>query len=99
LTAIILTTITDFGAFDIFLTAVFSWDLFNLLYKFIKASISNYFPTNVIEGMLAGIGVIIILKQIHAFFMMQFFEGDQSFIQSDGSNSFSSLFEVLIIFN
>jgi MFS superfamily sulfate permease-like transporter len=32
---------------------------------FIKAgTISNYFPTNVIEGMLAGIGVIIFLKQI-----------------------------------
>jgi MFS superfamily sulfate permease-like transporter len=50
--------------------------------------------------MLAGIGVIIILKQIpHAFGYDANFEGDQSFIQSDGSNSFSSLFEVLIIFN
>jgi MFS superfamily sulfate permease-like transporter len=49
--------------------------------------------------MLAGIGVIIILKQIpHAFGYDANFEGDQSFIQS-GSNSFSSLFEVLIIFN
>jgi MFS superfamily sulfate permease-like transporter len=44
--------------------------------------------------MLAGIGVIIILKQIpHAFGYDANFEGDQSFIQSDG-NSFSSLFEV-----
>jgi hypothetical protein len=55
--------------------------------------------TNVIEGMLAGIGVIIILKKSHAFGYDANFEGDQSFIQSDGSNSFSSLFEVLIIFN
>jgi MFS superfamily sulfate permease-like transporter len=39
--------------------------------------------------MLAGIGVIIILKQIpHAFGYDADFEGDQSFIQSDGSNSF-----------
>jgi MFS superfamily sulfate permease-like transporter len=44
--------------------------------------------------MLAGIGVIIILKQSHAFGYDANFEGDQSFIQSDGSNSFSSLFEV-----
>jgi MFS superfamily sulfate permease-like transporter len=45
--------------------------------------------------MLAGIGVIIILKQIPCFFGYDAnFEGDQSFIQSDGSNSFSSLFEV-----
>jgi hypothetical protein len=48
--------------------------------------------------MLAGIGVIIILHP-HAFGYDANFEGDQSFIQSDGSNSFSSLFEVLIIFN
>jgi MFS superfamily sulfate permease-like transporter len=68
LTAIILTAITDFGAFDIFLTAVFLRDLFNLFG--LLGSISNYFPTNVIEGMLAGIGVIIILKQSCMLFMM-----------------------------
>jgi MFS superfamily sulfate permease-like transporter len=96
LTAIILTAITDLGAFDIFLTAVFISGLIQLALGFIKAgSISNYFPTNVIEGMLAGIGIIIILKQIpHAFGYDANFEGDQSFMQSDGSNSFSSLFEV-----
>jgi MFS superfamily sulfate permease-like transporter len=69
--------------------------LIQLALGFIKAgSISNYFPTNVIEGMLAGIGVIIILKQTCIFGYDANFEGDQSFIQSDGSNSFSSLFEV-----
>ncbi|MCG9791100.1 SulP family inorganic anion transporter [Flavobacterium algicola] len=96
LTAIILTAITDFGAFDVFLTAVFIAGLIQLGLGFLKAgSISNYFPTNVIEGMLAGIGVIIILKQIpHAFGYDADFEGDQSFVQSNGDNSFSSLFEV-----
>src|SRR6478752_1043779 len=64
-----LTSITDFGAFDIFLTSVFIAGLIQLALGFIKAgSISNYFPNNVIEGMLAGIGVIIIMKQLpHAF--------------------------------
>ncbi|MCW2119223.1 SulP family inorganic anion transporter [Flavobacterium sp. 7A] len=97
LTAIILTAITDFGAFDIFLTSVFIAGLLQLGLGFIKAgSISNYFPTNVIEGMLAGIGVIIILKQIpHAFGYDADFEGDQSFVQGNGDNSFSSLFEIL----
>ncbi|AWG23473.1 hypothetical protein FFWV33_19015 [Flavobacterium faecale] len=96
LTAIILTAITDFGAFDIFLTSVFIAGLLQLGLGFIKAgSISNYFPTNVIEGMLAGIGVIIILKQIpHAFGYDADFEGDQSFVQGNGDNSFSSLFEI-----
>ncbi|WP_413997836.1 SulP family inorganic anion transporter [Flavobacterium sp. W1B] len=96
LTAIILTAITDLGAFDVFLTAVFIAGLIQLGLGFLKAgSISNYFPTNVIEGMLAGIGVIIILKQIpHAFGYDTNFEGDQSFVQNDGNNSFSALVEI-----
>src|SRR5690606_3264755 len=58
LTAIVLVAITDFGAFDIFLTAVVVAGFFQLVLGFVKAgSISNYFPTNVIEGMLAGIGI------------------------------------------
>ncbi|WP_394758257.1 SulP family inorganic anion transporter [Flavobacterium sp.] len=65
LTAIVLSQISTLGAFDIFLTAVLLAGLMQLVLGFIKAgSISNFFPTNVIEGMLAGIGVIIFLKQI-----------------------------------
>lgn len=96
LTAIILTAITDLGAFDVFLTAVFIAGLIQLALGFLKAgSISNYFPTNVIEGMLAGIGIIIILKQLpHAFGYDSDFEGDQSFTQADGSNSFSALLAI-----
>ncbi|WP_264538457.1 SulP family inorganic anion transporter [Flavobacterium sp. N1736] len=97
LTAIILTAITDLGAFDVFLMSVFIAGLIQLALGFLKAgSISNYFPTNVIEGMLAGIGIIIILKQLpHAFGYDADFEGDQAFIQNDGSNSFSFLFNVI----
>jgi MFS superfamily sulfate permease-like transporter len=97
LTAIVLTAITDLGSFNGFLLAVFLAGIFQLLLGFIKAgTISNYFPNNVIEGMLAGIGVIIILKQIpHAFGYDPDFEGDESFLQIDGQNSFSELFQVL----
>lgn len=93
LTAIILTAITDFGAFDIFLTAVLIAGVIQMILGFIKAgSISNYFPTNVIEGMLAGIGIIIILKQLpHAVGYDSDFEGDQAFLQSDGSNTISMI--------
>lgn len=98
LTAIVLTAITDLGTFDIFLTAVFIAGLIQLVLGFIKAgTISNYFPTNVIEGMLAGIGIIIILKQLpHAFGYDSDFEGDQAFLELDGSNTFSAL---LAVFN
>ena len=93
LTAIVMTAITDLGAFDIFLTALFIAGIIQLILGFIKAgSISNYFPTNVIEGMLAGIGIIIILKQLpHAFGYDSDFEGDESFLQFDGSNTFSAI--------
>ncbi|HEY6143991.1 MAG TPA: SulP family inorganic anion transporter [Flavobacterium sp.] len=96
LTAIILTAITDLGGFDIFLTSVFIAGLIQLALGFLKAgSISNYFPTNVIEGMLAGIGVIIILKQLpHAFGYDKNFVGEQSFSQVGGGNSFTSLIEI-----
>jgi len=65
LTAIVLTAITDLGAFELFLCAGLIAGILQLVLGFIRAgSISNYFPNNVIEGMLAGIGIIIILKQI-----------------------------------
>jgi MFS superfamily sulfate permease-like transporter len=98
LTAIVLTAITDLGAFNIFLTAVVIAGVIQVILGYMKAgSISNYFPTNVIEGMLAGIGVIIILKQIpHAFGYDPDFVGDEAFFQSDGQNTFSELF---LIFN
>lgn len=97
LTAILLTAITDLGSFNALLLAVLIAGLIQLTLGFVKAgSISNYFPTNVIEGMLAGIGVIIFLKQIpHAFGYDPDFEGDLSFFQQDGQNTFSELFSVM----
>lgn len=97
LTAIVLTAITDLGSFNAFLLAVLIAGLIQLALGFIKAgTISNYFPNNVIEGMLAGIGVIIILKQIpHAFGYDPDFEGDESFFQPDGQNTFSELFQIV----
>lgn len=97
LTAIVLTAITDLGAFNIFLTAGIIAGVLQLVLGFIKAgTISNYFPNNVIEGMLAGIGVIIILKQIpHAFGYDADFEGDESFAHDGGQNTFSDLFHIL----
>ena len=97
LTAIVLTAITTLGGFDTFLTAVFIAGVIQLTLGFLRAgSISNYFPTNVIEGMLAGIGVIIIMKQLpHAFGYDADFEGDQAFVQTSGDNTFSAFFNLL----
>ena len=97
LTAIVLTAITDLGSFNNFLLAVLIAGSIQLILGYIKAgTISNYFPTSVIEGMLAGIGVIIVLKQIpHAFGYDPDFEGDLDFVQPDGQNTFTELFQIL----
>ncbi len=95
LTAIVLTAITDLGAFNIFLCAGIIAGIIQLFLGFVRAgSISNYFPNNVIEGMLAAIGIIIILKQIpHALGFDKDYEGHQS-IFDNGLNFgyFSELF-------
>lgn len=80
LTAIVLTAITDLGAFELFLCSGMVAGVIQLILGFVRAgSISNYFPNNVIEGMLAAIGIIIILKQIpHALGFDKDYEGHQS---------------------
>jgi MFS superfamily sulfate permease-like transporter len=53
------------AGFKLFLCAVIIAGVFQLILGFIRAgSIANYFPTSVIEGMLAGIGLTIIMKQL-----------------------------------
>lgn len=97
LTAIVLSAITKLGAFEIFLLAVVLAGVIQLLLGFLRAgTVANYFPSNVITGMLTAIGVIIILKQIpHAFGYDADAEGDFAFIQTDGENTFSSLISML----
>lgn len=97
LAAIVLSAITSLGSFEVFLSAVVIGGVIQLLLGFLKAgTIANYFPSNVIRGMLAAIGIIIILKQIpHAFGYDRDVEGDLAFLQPDGENTFSELFNVI----
>ncbi|MCB0659453.1 MAG: SulP family inorganic anion transporter [Saprospiraceae bacterium] len=97
LTAIVLSSLSTLGTFEVFLLSVVLAGIIQIILGFINAgSISNYIPNNVIEGMLAGIGIIIILKQIpHAVGFDMDPEGDQTFYESTGGNTISSLFESL----
>ncbi len=97
LAVIVLTAIQELGAFEIFLMAVVLGGVFQLLLGIAKAGIIGYyFPSSVIKGMLAGIGVIIFLKQIpHAFGYDKDYEGSLSFNQPDGHNTFSELYYML----
>lgn len=97
LTAIVLSAITKLGAFETFLLAVVLAGAIQLILGYAKAGIiANYFPSNVITGMLTAIGIIIILKQIpHAFGYDADTEGDFAFIQHDGENTFTALLSTL----
>jgi len=65
LAVIVYAAIEDLGAFDIFLLAVFIAGILQILLGFMKAGVIGlYFPSSVIKGMLAGIGIIIIKKEI-----------------------------------
>jgi MFS superfamily sulfate permease-like transporter len=65
LTVIVLNAIEDLQAYDLFLTALVIAGGIQLVLGIIKAGvIGYYFPTSVIKGMLAGIGIILIIKQL-----------------------------------
>lgn len=69
LAAIVLTAIGTLGSYENFLVAVVLGGLIQLLFGVLRAGIIGYyFPSSVIKGMLTGIGIIIILKQIPHFF-------------------------------
>ena len=96
LAAIVLTAIGSLGGFENFLLAVVLGGLIQFVFGILKAGIIGYyFPSSVIKGMLTGIGIIIILKQIPHFFGYNSHEGDFSFFHSNGENTFSGIFNAL----
>lgn len=97
LAAIVLTAIATLGSYENFLLAVVLGGALQLLFGVLKAGIIGYyFPSSVIKGMLTGIGIIIILKQIPHFFGYDSDpEGDFAFFQVDGENTFSEIFKTV----
>lgn len=98
LAVIVLGSIQELGSFEIFLMAVVIAGLFQLLLGIAQAGIiAYYFPSSVIKGMLAGIGVVIILKQLpYAFgYDDNGFDGSLAFINSDQHNTISELYFML----
>ena len=93
LAAIVLTAIGALGGYENFLVAVVLGGVIQLVFGFLKAGIIGYyFPSSVIKGMLTGIGIIIIFKQIPHFFGYDADpEGDFAFFQMDGENTISEL--------
>src|SRR6056300_835213 len=83
--------------FKAFLVAGVIAGIIQIILGLLKAGIIGYyFPSAVIKGMLAGIGITLILKQIpHALGYDKNPEGDWAFYQTDGHNTFSEIWYAL----
>jgi MFS superfamily sulfate permease-like transporter len=101
LTAVVLASITQLGSFEVFLMAVLLAGIFQFVAGISKLGfIANYIPSNVIKGLLAAIGVILVLKQIpHAVGFDRDPQDDFTFLQSDGENTFSELLNIFTYFS
>ncbi|WP_235296945.1 SulP family inorganic anion transporter [Portibacter marinus] len=97
LAAIVLSAIATLGSWENFLLAVVLGGIIQIGFGILRAGIIGYyFPSSVIKGMLTGIGIIIILKQIpHFFGYDEDPEGDFAFFQVDGANTFSEIFNLI----
>ncbi len=97
LAAIVAAQITALESFDVFLMAVFVAGLMQIGLGVARAgTLSAFFPTSVIKGLLAAIGVILILKQIpHVLGHDTDPEGEMSFSQPDQENTFSEILTVV----
>lgn len=101
LAVIVLTAIETLGgSWEAFLLAVMIAGILQVALGYAKAGfIAYFFPSSVIKGMLTGIGLLIILKQIpHALGWDKDAFGDDKFFQADGENTFSEIFEALASF-
>jgi len=93
LTAIVAVAIGKMPAYEAFLLSVVIAGLLQVVFGFIRAGvIGDYVPNSVIRGMLAAIGIILILKQLpHLTGFDKDFQGDEAFIQIDRRNTFSEI--------
>jgi len=97
LATIVAGSIKELGSFELFLCAVVIAGVIQIIFGLVKAGyLSFYFPNVVVKGMLAAIGLLIIFKQWpHALGYDKDYEGDESFLQADGENTFTELYHSL----
>jgi len=97
LTAVVIAQVAACGSVPAFLLAVVLAGVLQIIFGCLRAgALSAFFPSSVIKGLLAAIGVILILKQIpHVLGHDADPEGDMSFIQVDQQNTFSELLSVV----
>jgi MFS superfamily sulfate permease-like transporter len=97
LTAVVLSQITALGSYETFLLAVAIAGVMQIGLGLARAgALSSFVPSSVVKGLLAAIGVILILKQIpHVLGRDTDPEGEMRFEQPDRENTFSALLEIV----
>ncbi|MGB0525679.1 MAG: SulP family inorganic anion transporter [Flammeovirgaceae bacterium] len=100
LAVIVADAVLELG-FEVFLLTVVLAGIIQFVLGLIRAGIIGYyFPSSVIQGMLAGIGLILILKQIpHALGRDTDFEGDFNFLQQGDENTFTAILHAFENYN
>lgn len=95
LITIIIGAIVTLGSFEALLVAIVISGILQIIAGYAKLGIlGNYFPSSVIKGMLAAIGITLILKEIpHAMGYDADFFGDEAFFQADGETTFSEIWK------
>ena len=98
LTVIVFNALQSIGSFQGLLVAGILAGILQLALGFLKAGIiASFFPSSVIKGMLAAIGLILIIKQIpHATGYDTSYEGDEDYMSETAQ---SSLLELSDSFN
>ncbi len=93
LTAVVAVAIGKLPAYEAFILSVCIAGVLQIIFGFLRAGIlGDYVPNTVIRGMLAAIGIILILKQLpHLVGYDKDFSGDEAFVQIDQRNTFSEL--------
>jgi len=97
LTVIVASAILKLQVYEAFLLAVVIAGIMQVAFGFLKAGIiGDYIPNSVIKGMLAAIGIILIMKQFpHLIGYDADFEGDETFTQPDQNNTLSAIYAAL----
>ncbi len=100
LTAVVAASLMKLPSMEAFFLAVVIAGVFQVIMGVFKlGGIGNYVPNSVIKGMLAAIGIILILKQLpHLVGYDKDYEGDETFIQLSGENTISSFLNSLNVF-
>ena len=93
LVVLVLAAIQELGSFEMFLVSILLAGILQIIFGALKfGRLADFIPSSVIKGMLASIGIVLILKQIpHAVGFDADYEGDENFWQLDGENTFTDL--------